>query len=131
MHFDKQPKHLIRIARKLRANLSLPEALLWKRLKSSANKEFYIERQRPVLGRFVVDFFYADLQIAFEIDGKEYHLDRTVEDSERQSQIEATGIAFVRIPASWVLQDPDEVAQFVLDICAGIIKLDELDEKFR
>ncbi len=96
----------------------------------SANGEFNIRRQHPVYELYVVDFFYEGLQIAFEIDGKYAHALKEERDTIRQQRIEATGVAFVRIPASWVLRNPGEVAQFILDICAGIILLEDLDERF-
>ena len=114
----------------MRRRLTLPEVLLWARLKPSINGEFNIRRQHPVRELFVVDFFYEDLQIAFEIDGKFVHGLKGEHDAARQQSIEATGVAFVRIPASSVLRNPDEVAKFILDICAGVIALEDLDEKY-
>lgn len=108
--------------------MTLPEVLLWKILKPSSNKQFDIRRQHPVLGRYVVDFFHADTQIAFKIDGKYVHALRTEQDNLRQQEIEATGVAFVRIPASWVLKNPSEVADFILLLCSGELKVDDIDE---
>ncbi len=110
--------------------MSLPEVLLWQRLKSSANPEFKIRRQYPVLEKFVVDFFYVDQQIAFEIDGQVHSL-KSDKDAVRQKEIEALGIVFVRIPAKWVLRNPDEVVRFIFDICSGEIRIEDLEEGFR
>ena len=96
----------------------------------SRNGDFHIRRQHPVLGRYVIDFFYEDLQLAIEIDGSYAHQMKSKRDKVRQEQIEATGVAFLRIPARWVLKDPDAAAEFVLSICAGKICLDDVDEKF-
>lgn len=94
---------------------------------SSVNGEFNIRRLHPVHELYVVDFFYEDLQIAFEVDGMYAHALKRDRDVGRQSRIESTGVAFIRIPARWVLRNPDEVACFILDICAGVIGLEDLD----
>ncbi|MBS1701422.1 MAG: DUF559 domain-containing protein [Armatimonadetes bacterium] len=127
---DKQPEYLIKLANENRGNLSLPEKLLWKRLKAPANREIPIRRQYPVLGRYIIDFFYEDLQLAIEVDGKSYHETRPEADSVRQEEIEAIGIAFLRLPASFVLRTPDEAAQLVLNVCRGEVKLEDLDAMF-
>ena len=131
MRHERQPKLVIGLARSLRRKMSLPEVLLWKKLKPSVNGEFDIRRQHPVLGRYVLDFFYSELQIAFEIDGKYVHEMKFERDQIRQKEIEAAGIVFVRIPASWVLRNPSEVAQFILDICAGVLTVDDLDDSLK
>ena len=126
-HHEKQPEHLIELARQNRQNLSLPEHLLWKRLKRPAYKELSINRQYPVLGKYILDYFYEDLQLAIEIDSAAWHDGRFDEDDARQSVIEATGIAFLRLSARSILRDPDAVADLVLMVCRGEIHLDELD----
>ena len=63
-----------------------------------------------------------------EIDGKIAHEGQEEHYDKRQLKIEATGIAFVRFPARWVLRNPDEVANLILSICAGEIDIDDLDE---
>jgi len=125
--FEKQSPEIIARARELRDNLSLPEKLLWRRLQKRAGNQFKIRRQYPVLDRYVIDFFYVDLQLAFEIDGKGAHEGQEVYDARRQKQIEALGISFVRIPARWVLRAPDEVVDIILMLCSGELSVDELD----
>ncbi|MBS1727580.1 MAG: DUF559 domain-containing protein [Armatimonadetes bacterium] len=127
---DQQPDFLIQLARKNRANLSLPEKLLWARLKTSAQNEIPIRRQFPVLGKYILDFFYEDLQLAIEVDGNAFHDDRTDEDILRQQEVEAIGIEFLRLPARFVLRTPDKAAELVLSVCRGEVQLEELDTMF-
>lgn len=127
---EKQPDFLIDLARKNRQNLSLPEKLLWKRFKDSANKELQIKRQVPVLGKYILDFFYEDLQLAIEVDGSDTYTMKAEEDQIRQQEIEATGIAFLRISARYVLREPDNAAAFILSVCRGELLLEELDDSF-
>ena len=124
----KQPEYLIAFARENRQNLSLPEKLLWKRLKAPANKEISINRQYPVLGLYILDYFYEDLQLAIEIDSATWHDGRSEQDDARQSAVEDTGIAFLRLSAQPILRDPDAVASLVLAVCRGEIALEDLDE---
>ncbi|MEI8283000.1 MAG: DUF559 domain-containing protein [Armatimonadota bacterium] len=126
-HHEKQPKHLIEFARENRNNLSLPERLLWRRLKEPANKELPINRQYPVLGKYILDYFYEDLQLAIVIDSKAWHDGRSEQDSARQQAIEVTGIAFLRLPARFILRDPDAAAELVLSVCRGELALEDLD----
>ena len=131
MRHRKQSKQVVDLAKRLRKRMSFPELLLWAKLKPSVNGTFDIRRQYPILDRYVVDFFYEDLQLAIEIDGAAFHEGRAEADALRQHAIEQTGVIFVRIPARWVLRDRDEAAQFILDICAGVIDIDEIDESLR
>ena len=126
-HHEKQPDYLISFARENRQNLSLPEKLLWKRLKAPANKELSINRQYPVLGAFILDFFYEDLQLAIEVDSQAWHAGKSEQDLERQKAIEETGIAFLRVSARAILRDPDAVASLILMVCRGELSLDDLD----
>ncbi len=127
---DKQPDFLVEFAKQNRKHLSLPEKLLWKRVKFSSQQELHIKRQIPILGRYILDFFYEDLQLAIEIDGAGPHSFKAEEDEIRQQEIETTGIAFLRIPARFILREPDNAAAFVLSVCRGEISLDELDESY-
>ena len=58
----KQPRN-VPLARKLRAEPSLPETLLWRHL-----RDVKIRRQHPV-GEWVLDFYCAAAKVAFEVDG--------------------------------------------------------------
>ena len=127
MHHEKQPDYLLKLAKENRNNLSLPERLLWKRIKSPANKVFSINRQYPILGKYILDYFYEDLQLAIEIDSATWHDGRCDQDDVRQQAVEQTGIAFLRLSARSILRDPDEVAEFVLKVCSGEIPLDDVD----
>lgn len=129
--FERQSPDMIARARQLRKELSLPEKLLWRRLQSRNKHSFKIRRQFPVLNQYVIDFVYIDQMLAFEIDGKHVHEIKAEEDVIRQRAIESLGFAFVRIPARWVLRSPDEVADFILEVCAGEISLDEIDTSLR
>ncbi|MGG8896335.1 endonuclease domain-containing protein, partial [Escherichia coli] len=81
----------VAIARKLRRDLSLPEALLWQRLRGrQAGLKF--RRQHPV-GPYVVDFYCPAVKTVIEIDGQAHdRADRPDRDAARESFIAENGL---------------------------------------
>jgi very-short-patch-repair endonuclease len=106
--------------------MSLPEVLLWQCLRPKNNKDFRLRRQAALLPGITVDFYYATLRIAFEIDGQ-IHAGREKEDNQRDSRLRAAGYKVVRIPARNVLKSPTAVADYIRLICLGEIDDDFLD----
>jgi len=80
-------------AKFLRRNATLAEVLLWKELKGR-RLGYDFDRQRPI-GRYIVDLYSKDLQLAIEIDGQS-HNDKVESDAERQKELESTGVRFLR-----------------------------------
>lgn len=124
---EKQNRNVTNRAKTLRKKMSLPEVLVWQRLRPKVNKEFNLRRQTPLLDRFVVDFYYDPKRIAFEIDGRMFHEDQVDYDFERDRLLAKNGITVVRIGAYRVLNDPYEVSNFIRMICTGQISLDDLE----
>lgn len=62
---------LLPLAKKLRANMTLSEVLLWNELKGK-QLGFQFSRQIPI-HNFIVDFYCKDLILALEIDGSSHH----------------------------------------------------------
>jgi very-short-patch-repair endonuclease len=102
-------------ARQLRRRLSLPEVLLWRRLKGAVPK---FRRQHPI-GPYVLDFYCAGAGLAIEVDGMAHDMgDRPRSDDVRTEWLNGEGIEVLRVPAKDVLVDPDEVADGLLRLCA-------------
>ena len=55
-------------ARDLRAKMSLPEKMLWTRIKS--NKLGYQVRRQYPIGPYVADFYIHECRLCIEVDGK-------------------------------------------------------------
>ncbi|NMN04247.1 MULTISPECIES: DUF559 domain-containing protein [unclassified Novosphingobium] len=103
-------------ARKLRKAMSLPEVLLWQRLRGS-DHGVKLRRQHPV-GGYVADFYCAATRTIIEIDGIAHAMgDRPKADLRRMTWMESTGFHVIRIPAAEVLRDPDTVAQAIVAAC--------------
>ena len=100
-------------AKKLRGSLSLPEKLLWVRLRAHAPGKPVFRRQHPVRP-YVLDFYCSAARLGVEIDGQGHGFgDRPERDDRRDAFLRAQGIEVVRIPASIVLDDPEAVAEWM------------------
>lgn len=103
-------------ARRLRRELSLPEKLLWVRIRRS---ELHFRRQHPI-GNYVLDFYCPTAKLAVEVDGQAHDFgDRPQRDDRRANWLKAQGIDVLRIAANEVLRDPDEIAEAVINYCAN------------
>ena len=102
-------------ARKLRKAMSLPEVLIWQRLRSRASRVKF-RRQHPI-GPYVLDFFCGAGSIAIEIDGATHDARRDY-DSVRDRYLKSVGITVIRINAADVLRDPDGVAASIVTFVA-------------
>jgi very-short-patch-repair endonuclease len=101
-------------ARRLRRELSLPEKLLWVRLRGS---DVRIRRQHPV-GPYILDFYCPSAKLAIEVDGFAHDTgSRPQRDEARSQWLNDEGIEVLRIPAKQVLADPDAVADAILRLC--------------
>ena len=104
-------------ARTLRKTMSLPEGLLWQRLRRRAAGARF-RRQHP-LGPYVLDFYCASARLAVEIDGVSHDAgDRPNRDERRDLFLATQGLRLVRIAARDVLADPDEVADRIAGLAA-------------
>lgn len=88
--------------------MSLPEVLLWQRLRGRRCGDFKFRRQH-VLGPYFADFYCHELRLVVEIDGSS-HNQRGEHDRARDAWMEARGLRVVRLLATEVLENPDDVA---------------------
>ena len=103
-------------ARRLRRTMSLPEGLLWNRLKGKPMGVKF--RNQHPFGDYVVDFYCAAKRIAFEIDGIARNMgDRPQRDIRRDAELHAFGIEVIRIAAADVLKDVDAIADGIVKLC--------------
>ena len=111
--------HAHKNARRFRRDLSLPEKLLWRRLKAASLR---FRRQHPI-GPYVLDFYFAAAKLAVEVDGAAHDFgSRPERDEVRSLWLKEQGIELLRIAARDVLRDPDEVADALLRLCADRAK---------
>ena len=113
--FDHAPGTVER-ARQLRRQMSLPEVLIWRILKTKP-LGLKFRNQHP-LGDYVVDFYCHAARTAFEIDGKVHDMgDQPEFDARRDSELNRLDVKVVRILATDVLCDPAAVAASLVSLC--------------
>ncbi len=106
-----KPNERFKDARQMRKEASLPERLLWNALKNRDNLGLVFRRQYP-FDKYIMDFYCAKAKLDIEIDGK-YHTssERISNGKIRDEFLISKGFHVLRISASWVLKNPQEVAE--------------------
>jgi very-short-patch-repair endonuclease len=97
--------------------MSLPEVLLWERLRGRRNGLSF-RRQHPI-GPYVADFYCAAARLVVEVDG-ETHADawRSASDDYRDQFMQENGYQVLRLTAADVLKDVDVAATAILSLAA-------------
>jgi very-short-patch-repair endonuclease len=107
------PRQTIERARDLRRSLTLPEGLLWTRLRGRRLADLRFRRQHPV-GPYILDFYCDEVRMAVEVDGQSHaHPDRIAHDERRTSWLSEQNITVVRLPARLVLSDMEGALDFI------------------
>jgi very-short-patch-repair endonuclease len=91
-------KPMVERARLLRKEQTPQEAALWKMLRAGGFKGFHFRRQHQ-LGRYIADFYCADLKLVLELDGAQHQ--RSADqayDQERDRTIRSLGLSVLRFP---------------------------------
>ena len=100
-------------ARKLRREMSPPEATLWQVLRTRPGG-LKFRRQHPV-GPFVADFYCPSRKLIIEIDGIAHAMGDTPQRDERRDEwLRSHGYQVVRIPAGEVSCDVEAVLNYIL-----------------
>jgi very-short-patch-repair endonuclease len=106
----------VKLARKLRAEMTPPEIALWQALRTRPGGHKF-RRQHPA-GIYVLDFFCTKARLAIEVDGRAHdNADVIAKDAARLRFLRGLGIATTRIPAQLMLEDIDRVVQRLVQIC--------------
>jgi very-short-patch-repair endonuclease len=92
-------------AKKLRANTTPHERMLWRALKDLPLEGSHFRRQAPI-GPYIVDFFCPAKRLIIELDGGHHNEDDTAErDRVRQSWLENEGYRVIRFWNSEITAD--------------------------
>ena len=107
-------KPSVYIARKLRRQLSPPEALLWDHLRASKSG-FKVRRQHPI-GPYVADFFVREANLVIEVDGSPHDFgDRQEHDRRRDRYMTERGYRIVRLMASDVMKNLEGALRSIVE----------------
>src|ERR1700754_4959173 len=92
-------------AKKLRANTTPHERILWRALKELPIEGTHFRRQAPI-GPYVVDFFCPAKKLIVELDGGHHNEDEQARrDQERQLWLEREGYRVIRFWNSEIAGD--------------------------
>ncbi|HEU0135293.1 MAG TPA: DUF559 domain-containing protein [Allosphingosinicella sp.] len=110
------PIKTVKLARKLRKDLSPPERLLWWALRQ--RRGGYRFRKQCPQGPFVLDFACLEARLAIEVDGEVHDRgDRPERDARRDPFLEQLGFLTMRIPAREVFSNLEGVVLGILAEC--------------
>ncbi|MGY4228842.1 very-short-patch-repair endonuclease [Bradyrhizobium sp. USDA 4503] len=98
-------------AKKLRANTTPHERILWRALRELPTDGTHFRRQAPI-GPYVVDFFCPAKRLIVELDGGHHNDDEVAKrDRARQEWLEREGYRVVRFWNSEVSEDLNAVPE--------------------
>ncbi len=110
------PRDVVKQARKLRSEMSLPEGKLWLALRQRPGG-FKFRRQHPA-GVYVLDFYCAAARLAIEVDGFAHDSIRAAKaDAARGLFLRSQGVATLRVPAKVVLNELDVAVTRIVEVC--------------
>ncbi|MBR0825498.1 endonuclease domain-containing protein [Bradyrhizobium manausense] len=111
-------------AKKLRANTTPHEHLLWRALKTLPVDGTHFRRQAPI-GPYVVDFFCPAKRLIIELDGGHHNDDETAaRDHERQRWLEKEGYRVLRFWNSDVMENMTSVLERIYIELYGSLQAD-------
>ena len=92
-------------ARRLRREMTLPEVILWGRLRRGGLAGVQFRRQHPA-GPYILDFYCPAARLAVELDGAAHAFpDRVQHDARRDAWLAEQGVRVLRLAAAAVLDD--------------------------
>jgi very-short-patch-repair endonuclease len=106
-------------ARRLRREMTPPEARLWTALRRKAADGLRFRRQHPI-GPYVLDFYCDRAKLAVEVDGLVHTTeDHPARDEQRDAWLAHRGIRVLRIAASDVRDEFDGVVGLIVVTARG------------
>ncbi|MBC2668080.1 endonuclease domain-containing protein [Novosphingobium piscinae] len=110
------PVSTVKLARKLRSEMSVPERLLWRELRCRPSG-FKFRRQHPA-EVYVIDVFCPAVRLAIEVDRFAHDTAEGVRrDSAKSHHLRSQGVATLRVPAKAVLEDVGSVVERIVAVC--------------
>jgi len=99
-------------ARKLRRDATIPERVLWSRLRDRRLGGLKFRRQVPI-GPYVVDYLCESRKLVVELDGMS-HVGRGKDDKQRTTFLESRGLRVLRVTNDDVVKSLNEVCELIL-----------------
>ena len=125
-----QSKHnssLTPFAKELRRNMTKEERHLWYDFLRSYPIKF---TRQKVLGKFIVDFYCAQVKLAVELDGSQhYSPEDQKKDSQRTEFLKNYDITVIRIPNNEVMTNFLGVCEYIHHIVSQLSTKERQSEK--
>lgn len=97
--------------RALRKNMPTPEIIVWGKIRNRQLSGYKFRRQYS-FNNFIVDFYCVEKKLVIEIDGDSHSGKKAIEyDNNRQKNIEALGIIFLRFTNEAVVNNIEGVLE--------------------
>ena len=98
----------------LRKNMTVPELILWQKLRDRTIFKCKFRRQHPV-SFFIVDFYCHEYRLVIEVDG-DIHDDETVRDYDlgRTAELNKFGLKVLRFTNNEVFENIDTILKKIL-----------------
>ena len=110
---EKYNKQLKATARKLRANMTDAEQILWYQLRRKQIQGLQFYRQKPLLN-FVVDFYCPAAKLVVEIDGSQHaETKHKLKDQKHDEVLASLGLVVLRFDNRQVLLETDAVLAII------------------
>ncbi|WP_082040310.1 endonuclease domain-containing protein [Vibrio hyugaensis] len=106
-------KYQKKIRSQLRSNMPKPEEVLWQRIR---RKQLGVKfRRQHGIGRYIVDFYCAELSLVIEIDGdSHFSTEGKEKDTKRDAFIEALGVKVLRFTNEEVMKQTESVLERII-----------------
>jgi very-short-patch-repair endonuclease len=113
------PHYIIDLARRFRKQATSAEEILWTKLRNQRLAGLKFRRQRHI-GRYISDFYCAELKLVIELEGKIHEKTEQREyDENRFEQLNALGLRILRIENEEVLNNIEMVIEKILTLSPG------------
>ncbi|MEL7428866.1 MAG: DUF559 domain-containing protein [Pseudomonadota bacterium] len=107
------PKRIRTFAKTMRNDPTDAEAVMWDILRAKRLSGMRFRRQHPI-GGYIVDFICLDEKLIIETDGSQHA--ENPNDIERDAVLRELGYTVLRLWNDEVLEQPDLIAQKILDV---------------
>jgi very-short-patch-repair endonuclease len=106
------------MARENRRPMTETEESLWPRIRGSRLRQWKFRRQHPI-GRFIADFYCAEVKLVVEIDGASHEMTASY-DTERTIWLNQHGYTVIRFTNEQVLASTADVLAAIDSKCTEL-----------
>ena len=107
----KHNRKIVPFAKELRKNMTKEERHLWYDFLKKYPEKF---TRQKVLGKYIADFYSAEVKLVIELDGSQHYEDVNAEkDTERTAFLEGYGLTVIRIPNNEVMRNFRGVCEYI------------------